>query len=279
MERLIVRFFLRYGLHNSFPKVAAFLAKRRMDPYFFIVGFQKSGTTSIYEQLMEIPLFEKGLAKEVPEMSKKSCNKNYFKLFFPKKNAKYITGNACHLDIYSPHGVVNIKNHFPNSKIIVIMRNPSDRAYSHFLMDKKFGWIGEKVSFDDYIDFELKILEKINIEDVNELYENTKWLNHPFGMLVGKGVYYTFIKNMVDNGIDFLPVCLENYQKNFDFEFKKILNFLEIENNDFSKTKIKHSNRNILNEIISDNSRSKLDSFYKEYNEKLFDLIGFKYPW
>ncbi len=279
MERLIVKFFLRYGLHKSFPKSVGFLANRRMDPYFFIVGFQKSGTTSIYEQLMELPLFEKGLGKEVPEMSKRFCDKNYFKLFFPKKKGDSITGNACHLDIYSPYGVLNIKNHFPKSKIIIIMRNPTERAYSHFLMDKKFGWIGKKVSFDDYIDFEFKILEKINIEDINELYENTKWLNYPFGMLVGKGIYYTYVKNMKDNGIDFLPICLENYHKNFEIEFQNILNFLEINNYDFSKIKIKHSNKKKSNEAISLESRLKLDLFYEKYNHKLFDLIGYKYPW
>ena len=30
-------------------------------------------------------MFEKGIAKEVPEMSKKLPSKSYFKLFFPKK--------------------------------------------------------------------------------------------------------------------------------------------------------------------------------------------------
>ncbi len=279
MERLIIRVFLRYGLHNSFPKVTALLAKRRMEPYFFVIGFQKAGTTSLYDQIMDLPMFEKGINKEVPEMSKKACNKNYFKLFFPKKNKKYRTGNACHLDIYSPHGVINIKKHFPQSKLIVIMRNPSDRAYSHFLMDKRFGWIGEKVSFDDYIDFELKILEKINTENIYELYNNTKWLNHPFGMTVGKGIYYTYIKNMIDNGIDFLPVCLENYQSNFEIEFKKILNFLDLDNVNFHDMTIKHSNKNISNKSMSEYSKQKLDSFYKQYNGKLFDLIGVKYPW
>ena len=73
------------------------------------------------------------------------------------------------------------------------MRNPTE-AYSHFLMDKKFGWIGEKVSFDDYIDFELKILDKIDKEDIVDLYGNTKWLNFPFRTPVGKGIYYTYIK-------------------------------------------------------------------------------------
>ena len=279
MERLIVRMFLRYSLHKSFPNFANVLARQRMDPFFFIIGFQKAGTTSLYDQIMDLPMFEKGIAKEVSEMSKKSCNKSYFKLFFPKKNKKFKTGNACHLDIYSPHGVLNIKKHFPDSKLIVIMRNPFERAYSHFLMDQKFGWIGEKVTFDDYIDFELKILEKINKEDVVDLYSNTKWLNYPFGMPVGKGIYYTYIKNLLDNDIEFLPICLEDYNQNFEVEFNKIINYLEVENVDISKIKIKHSNKSKLDSQMSEYSRHKLKGFYEIYNNKLFDLLDVEYPW
>lgn len=279
MESLINKIFLRFSLHNSFPNVASFLAKRRMDPFFFIIGFQKSGTTTLYEQIMEHPLFEKGIAKEVPEMSKKLPNKSYFKLFFPKKNKGFKTGNACHLDIYSPYGALNIKKHFPHSKLLVIMRNPTERAYSHFLMDKKFGWIGEKVSFDDYIDFELKILEKIDKEDIVDLYGNTKWLNFPFGMPVGKGIYYTYIKNLVDNEIEFLPICMENYSQNFEFEYNKIINYLEIDDVDVSKIKIKHSNKRNSDSPMSEYSRNNLDAFYFRYNEKLFDLLGDEYPW
>ena len=173
LERKIVNAIIRFGLHESFPKVTNFFAKKRMDPYFFIIGFQKAGTTSIYNQLMDLPIFVKGIGKEIAELAKVNPNKDYFKLFFPKKKNNYKTGNASHLDIYSPYGVMNIKKHFPNSKIIVILRNPTERAYSHFLMDKKFGWIGKNVSFEDYIDFEIKILENVDITSIYDLYSNT----------------------------------------------------------------------------------------------------------
>ena len=279
MEKIIIKLFIRFRLHDLFPKIASFLARGRMDPFFFIIGFQKSGTTTLYEQIMELPIFKKGIAKEVSEMSKKTPNKSHFKLFFPKKNGKFKTGNACHLDIYSPFGALNIKEHFPQSKLIVIMRNPTERAYSHFLMDKKFGWIGEKVSFDDYIDFELKILEKIDAENIFDLHNNTKWLNFPFGMPVGKGIYYTYIKNLIDNNINFLPICLENYNQNFEIEFNKLISYLEVDNIDISKIEIKYSNKSKIESQMTDYSRGRLKEFYEIYNDKLFDLLGVEYPW
>ena len=279
MEEIINKLFIRFKLHDLFPKITSLLAKRRIDPTFFIIGFQKAGTTTLYDQIMDLPYFEKGVAKEVPEMSKKSPDRNRFKLYFPSKKKGFKTGNACHLDIYSPYGASNIKKNFPESKLIVIMRNPIDRAYSHFLMDKRFGWIGDKVSFEDYIDFEMKILEKINTNNIFELYNNTKWLNYPFGMPVGKGIYYTYIKNLIDNNINFLPICLENYNRNFETEFHKVLKFLDVENVDISNIKIKYSNKNKIDSKMSDASRNKLKYFYNEHNNELFKLLGVDYPW
>ena len=279
MEEIINKLFLRYSLHDSFPKITSLLASRRIDPTFFIIGFQKAGTTTLYDQIMDLPNFKKGVAKEVPEMSKKNPNKNRFKLYFPPKKKGFKTGNACHLDIYSPYGASNINKNFPESKLIVIMRNPIDRAYSHFLMDKRFGWIGNKVSFEDYIDFEMKILEKINTKNIFELYNNTKWLNYPFGMPVGKGIYHTYVKNLTDNNINFLPICLENYNRNFETEFHKVLQFLDVENVDISKIKIKYSNKNKIDSKMSDSSRDQLKYFYNDHNNELFKLLGVDYPW
>lgn len=279
LERKIVNAIIRFGLHESFPKVTNFFAKKRMDPYFFIIGFQKAGTTSIYNQLMDLPIFVKGIGKEIAELAKVNPNKDYFKLFFPKKKNNYKTGNASHLDIYSPYGVMNIKKHFPNSKIIVILRNPTERAYSHFLMDKKFGWIGKNVSFEDYIDFEIKILENVDITSIYDLYSNTKWLNLPFGMTVGKGIYVSYIKFLLEKQVDFHLVCLEKYKMDFEFEFQKILSYLELDNLSSSTMKMIHSNQSFSKEPMSKKAKEKLDSFYLNYNQELFSLIGDKFPW
>ena len=41
LERKIVNAIIRFGLHESFLKVTNFFAKKRMDPYFFIIDFKK----------------------------------------------------------------------------------------------------------------------------------------------------------------------------------------------------------------------------------------------
>ena len=79
--------------------------------------------------------------------------------------------------------------------------------------------------------------------------------------------------------INFLPICLENYNRNFETEFHKVLQFLDVENVDISKIKIKYSNKNKIDSKMSDASRDQLKYFYNEHNNELFKLLGVDYPW
>ena len=42
-------------------------------------------------------------------------------------------GEASHCYLYEPGAVERIKHHVPEARLIAILRNPIDRAYSHFL--------------------------------------------------------------------------------------------------------------------------------------------------
>ena len=79
--------------------------------------------------------------------------------------------------------------------------------------------------------------------------------------------------------IDFHLTCLEKYEMEFEFEFQKILNYLELGNLSSSTMKMIHSNQSFSKEPMSKKAKEKLDSFYSNYNQELFSLIGDKFPW
>ena len=54
---------------------------------------------------------------------------------------------------------------------------------------------------------------------------------------------------------------MENYSQNFEFEYNKIINYLEIDDVDVSKIKIKHSNKRNSDSPMSEYSRNNLDAF------------------
>ncbi len=51
-----------------------------------------------------------------------------------------------------PHGAQQIKSLVPDARLVVLLRNPVDRAYSHYHLSRRIGY--EKLSFEEAIDAE-----------------------------------------------------------------------------------------------------------------------------
>lgn len=128
---------------------------------FFIVGAPKAGTTSLYHYLNEHPEVEMSSQKEPDYFSDYALleqgmyyGKNridninkYHGLFTP--NAVKLRGEASVSYLFYNDVPQKIKDYNQKSKIIIILRNPIDRAFSHYLMDYRLGLVSE--SFEDII--------------------------------------------------------------------------------------------------------------------------------
>jgi hypothetical protein len=121
-------------------------------PNFLIIGSGKGGTSALYRYLKQHPQIYMSPVKEprffafegatldfVGPGDKKTINRTtitsleaYRSLFEEVKNEKAI-GEASPLYLYMPKAPERIQHYIPNAKLIAILRNPVDRAYSHFL--------------------------------------------------------------------------------------------------------------------------------------------------
>jgi hypothetical protein len=124
-----------------------------MLPNFLIIGAPRCGTTMVYENLKRHPEIFMSAVKE-PSFFILNGEKNtysgpmpipvvndsiaYQALFngFEKKKA---VGEASTLYLYSPKAPPQIKEMLPEIKIIVLLRPPVDRAYSHFFKNRLGG--------------------------------------------------------------------------------------------------------------------------------------------
>ena len=158
-------------------------------PNFFIVGAAKSGTTSLYAYLNQHPEvymspikepnyfasdIDQGAIREevkarikmlnVDEYIKGDMNKTmhrafitsfdqYLALFRFAKNEKAI-GEASASYLFSKTAATNIFQYNSNAKIIVVLRQPVERAYSHYLMDQRMALTNH--SFEDALSEEKK---------------------------------------------------------------------------------------------------------------------------
>ncbi|HET7626188.1 MAG TPA: sulfotransferase [Verrucomicrobiae bacterium] len=128
-----------------------------MRPTFIIVGAQKAGTTSLYHLLYRHPRIKPAKKKELHYF-----DNNYFRdqswyesmfplarLFFgaPSKVAKPITGEASPYYLFHPSAVSRMARTLPDAKLIVLLRNPVERAYSHYQHQVRSRT--ENLSFED----------------------------------------------------------------------------------------------------------------------------------
>ena len=121
-------------------------------PNFIIIGAMKAATTSLYTYIkqhpdifmtkVKEPMFFNNFQQEnnyniLGSKSKKSTTlEEYLAMFKDAKNEKAI-GEASPAYIYNENAPYLIKEHLPDVKIIAILRQPTDRAYSNFLHTKR----------------------------------------------------------------------------------------------------------------------------------------------
>ena len=109
---------------------------------FIGIGAVKSGTTWLGEQLRAHPDIYFPYQKEIYFFDNSGKDSNYSKgldyyhSFFKNADLKKKWGEFTTHYMYSPESWKLIKQHFPNVKLIVCLRNPVDMAYSFYWWKK-----------------------------------------------------------------------------------------------------------------------------------------------
>ncbi|MGL6340594.1 MAG: sulfotransferase family protein, partial [Waterburya sp.] len=120
-------------------------------PNFLIIGAAKAGTTALHEYLQQHPQIYltptketnffafaeqdinfQGIGDEVLKDFSITDWKTYQAQFAGVTREKAI-GEACPSYLYYPQAAIKIKQYIPDARLIVILRNPVERAYANFL--------------------------------------------------------------------------------------------------------------------------------------------------
>lgn len=184
-------------------------------PDFFIVGAAKAGTTSLYNYLKlhpdvyfspikephffstDINLddmrsdFKKNVQRDVGDYIKNSLGAprhgtfvrnedHYQQLFSLVKNEKRV-GESSVSYLFSKVAAQQIKAYNPAARVMIILREPVERAFSHYLMDLRIGY--EKAGFREALN-----------ADINK--ERRGWgQSH---LYVELGLYYEQVKRYLE---------------------------------------------------------------------------------
>jgi|GEM_PF-558405 len=196
-------------------------------PNLFIVGAAKSGTTFLWHNLKNHPnIFvpDDELFKEPAFFSDKGKHlgiSQYLEIFKNAgKNHKWV-GEASTAYLTDPHSAKQIYTFNPNSKIIIILRDPVERAYS------LYNWMVQD-GYEYAETFEKALyLEKTRINrQIPNWYEPEYYWNY---LYYHSGLYYSQVQRYVELfGENVLVLKFEDVIKNKNKEYKKTFSFLKL---------------------------------------------------
>ena len=118
-------------------------------PNLFIVGAAKAGSTSLYNYLKNIPGIYMSPIKEPnffaemthnnPVWSTIDDKEKYLRLFHKVRDEKII-GEASVSYLHDLNAPRRIHQRVPDSRIIICLRDPVERGFSHYLHFKRNGF-------------------------------------------------------------------------------------------------------------------------------------------
>ena len=117
------------------------LAGRRSLPDFLIIGAQKAGTTSLFEYLIESPDVRSPLRKEVHFYDHNlDRGERWYRSNFPLRDHRsWVTGESSPYYLLHPWVPGRVAEHLPDTRLIVLLRDPVARAYSHYQHSRALG--------------------------------------------------------------------------------------------------------------------------------------------
>lgn len=105
----------------------------RMLPSFLILGGQRCGTTSLYRYLSEHPDVHPALVKEIQYFTlNHGKGEDWYRSNFPPAHEGSQSFDASPYYLFHPAAAERAAALLPDAKSIVLLRNPVDRAFSHF---------------------------------------------------------------------------------------------------------------------------------------------------
>lgn len=151
-----------------------------------VVGAQKAGSTSLYQYLIQHPGVDTHIQREMTFF----VNDHEYETGYPKAYSRYFKDTthgsllmAKHVHaMYSSKALQRLYQHNPEMHIIVVLRNPVDRAYSAYLYARRMGWEAT-TSFEEGLAAEKQRLAE-------------GWESHKNNTYVLGGMYYNHLRKI-----------------------------------------------------------------------------------
>lgn len=187
-----------------------------------------------------------------------------------------LTGEATPDYIIDPYTPQKMFDLLPKVKLIVILRNPVDRAISHYYQNREISKKREPLPLRKAIEKEPERLQLEREKLIND--ENYRSLGHREYSYLERGVYIEQLQKWMSifPQEQFLILKSEDFFDNPNSTLQQTFNFLGLPNH---QAKIDKKYNQMSYQSINPEIRQKLVEYFQPYNQKLEEFLGRKFHW
>lgn len=254
-------------------------ARERVLPNFIIIGVQKGGTSSLFNYLLQNPNILPGYKKEVKFFDgNHHKGLDWYRYNFPlmtqMEEPLVQTGEASPSYVFHPLVPQRIKEALPNIKLVLLLRNPVARAYSHYQGNLRKGH--EALSFEEAIEQEQSRLEGEKEAIIaDQQYPMYKYLVYSY---LARGRYIEQIRNWLKTFSleQILLLRSEDLFNNPQEVYTRVLAFLGLPDWKIDIFEIINVGRY---ETMKPQTEQKLREYFNPYNQELYEFVGRDFGW
>jgi hypothetical protein len=254
-------------------------ARDRVLPNFIIIGVQKGGTSSLFNYLLQNPYVLPGYKKEVKFFDGfHHKGLDWYRYNFPlmtqMDDPLTQTGEASPSYVFHPLVPQRIREALPNIKLVLLLRDPVARAYSHYQGNLRKGQ--ETLSFEEAIEQEHSRLEgEKEAIIIDQHYPMYKYLVYSY---LARGRYIEQIRNWLKTFSleQILLLRSEDLFNNPQEVYSCVLSFLGLRDWKLDIFEIINAGRY---ETMKPQTEKKLREYFNPYNQELYDFMGRDFGW
>lgn len=250
----------------------------KQEPDFLILGAMKAGTTALFDYLGQHPQVAMPEAKELHYYNRRrymGWTVQDYIAQFPRRERRMLSGEATPIYLRHPHAPKWVYRDFPDIRLIAILRNPTDRAYSHY--QQRLRKTKETESLEELI-----LLEQTQMPARWQSFETDETDQHRDVIelsYLSRGRYLEQLERWLEYfpRTQLLILFTEELYGNQGRELNKLAEFLDISAfpENFTRPPVNTSSY----EAIGTQCKKNLDDYFAPYNEALFEFLEMESIW
>ncbi|VXC52641.1 sulfotransferase domain-containing protein [Nocardioides sp. AX2bis] len=278
---------------RGFRSWGAATSSRRPLPSYLIIGTKRGGTTSLWRNMQThpqvVPMFPAAENLKSPHYFDINWDRSesWYRSYFPTEQRRerarrvagldgpVVSGDASPYYLFHPAAAGRAAQTVPGAKVIVLLRHPVDRAWSHF--HERVGAGTETLEFEAALDAEDDRLRPARDRMAAGDYAYDE--SHDFCSYLARGRYWEQLETWLGQfpASSVLVMRSESYYADPGNHLRRVFDFVGIDA-DVELPDLRHMNR-LPARPLEPRLRGRLNEYYRPHVQTLQERLDRDFEW